>query len=250
MAHHTASVTSQSDGPSSGDGNIAPAAGPVVAQALPFEVHIPFIQGWGCTLVQYQPGLARIDVQVVEGLTNSFGVGHGGMLMTLLDVAMAHAARAHRDSVHGGHGPGAELGKGREIGETREIDHVDQVDQMDPKNAAGVAIAQDPTSPPRRVPSGLVTIELKTNFLRPAQGHISAIGEVLHASATLAYTEGRILDEQGRLCAKASATFKFVRSLPIGARRAQEHDPNPNPNPDPDPDPDLEPSGVQVDDGP
>ena len=63
---------------------------------------------------------------------------------------------------------------------------------------------------------GAVTIEMKTSFMQAAQGPLVAHGRLLHRTATLAFTEGRILDAGGRLCAHASGTFKYVRRLPTG----------------------------------
>lgn len=63
---------------------------------------------------------------------------------------------------------------------------------------------------------GCVTIEMKTSFLRAAKGPLTAHGQLLHRTATLAFTEGRIVDADGKLCAHASGTFKFVPRLPVG----------------------------------
>jgi uncharacterized protein (TIGR00369 family) len=61
--------------------------------AIPFAVHIPFVELIGCELQFYDDGQSEITLDVREDAhTNSFGVAHGGVLMTLLDVAMAHAA--------------------------------------------------------------------------------------------------------------------------------------------------------------
>jgi uncharacterized protein (TIGR00369 family) len=63
---------------------------------------------------------------------------------------------------------------------------------------------------------GVVTVEMKTSFMRPAQGPLTAHGQLLHRSATMAFTDGRILDAAGRLCAHATGTFKYVPRLPVG----------------------------------
>lgn len=68
---------------------------------------------------------------------------------------------------------------------------------------------------------GVVTVEMKTSFLRPAEGVLIARGRVLHASATLAFTEGSVMLADGRLCAHATGTFKYVRKLPASGRRLQ-----------------------------
>ncbi|MFP5467397.1 MAG: PaaI family thioesterase [Gammaproteobacteria bacterium] len=63
---------------------------------------------------------------------------------------------------------------------------------------------------------GCVTIEMKTSFMRAAKGPLVAHGTLLHRTATMAFTEGRIVDAAGKLCAHASGTFKFVPRLPVG----------------------------------
>ena len=61
---------------------------------MKFQVHIPFVEMLGFELLRFDPGVAEIAVPLRDELTNSWGVAHGGVTMTLLDVAMAHAARA------------------------------------------------------------------------------------------------------------------------------------------------------------
>ncbi|GLS15884.1 MULTISPECIES: PaaI family thioesterase [Hydrogenophaga] len=68
---------------------------------------------------------------------------------------------------------------------------------------------------------GCVTIEMKTSFTRAAQGELIAKGALLHRTATMAFTEGRVLDAQGRLCAHATGTFKYVPRLPVGGKATQ-----------------------------
>ena len=66
---------------------------------------------------------------------------------------------------------------------------------------------------------GCVTIEMKTSFMAPAKregGPLLATGKVLQRTATMAFTEGRVLDAKGRLCAHATGTFKYVRRLAAG----------------------------------
>ena len=51
------------------------------------------------------------------------------------------------------------------------------------------------------------TIELKINFIRPViSGRIRAIGRVVEMKQTLFFSEADVLDEQGRLVARASST--------------------------------------------
>ncbi|AOW12189.1 phenylacetic acid degradation protein [Hydrogenophaga crassostreae] len=68
---------------------------------------------------------------------------------------------------------------------------------------------------------GCVTIEMKTSFMRPARGKLLARGNLLHRTATMAFTEARIFDADGKLCAHATGTFKFVPRLPVGSKSTQ-----------------------------
>jgi uncharacterized domain 1 len=55
------------------------------------------------------------------------------------------------------------------------------------------------------------TIELKINFLRPVvSGRIRAVGRVVEMRQTLLFSEADVLDEQGRLVARASSTCLAV----------------------------------------
>ncbi len=69
---------------------------------------------------------------------------------------------------------------------------------------------------------GVVTVEMKTSFMRPAAVEpgqaLLARAEILHRTATLAFTQGSVLDAKGRICAHATATFKYVRRLATSAR--------------------------------
>ena len=51
------------------------------------------------------------------------------------------------------------------------------------------------------------TLEMKTSFLRPAMpGSLRGVGRVLKWGRTVAFTEGELFDDQGRLVAKATGT--------------------------------------------
>jgi acyl-coenzyme A thioesterase PaaI-like protein len=65
----------------------------------------------------------------------------------------------------------------------------------------------------------VVTIEMKTTFMRPAQGRVTCIGKLLHRSAALAFCEGTVLSATGERLAHATGTFKFLSGLPAGGRR-------------------------------
>jgi uncharacterized protein (TIGR00369 family) len=137
----------------------------MTATKIAFPIRIPFVEELGLELHGFGDGKAELRVDLAEAHLNSWEVAHGGVLMTMLDVAMAHAAR----SVH----------------------------QHDPSQGRGVA-----------------TIEMKTTFMRPAQGELRAFGKLLHRTATMAFCEGSVFDDAGQLCAQATGTFKYLRALP------------------------------------
>ena len=135
---------------------------------LKFALDIPFVETLGMQLWRFDGGFAEISLEVRPEMQNSWAVAHGGVVMTLLDVVMAHAARSVRD----------------------DTDH---------------------GAP------GIVTIEMKTSFMRPATGRLMATGKLLHGTPRMAFCEGSVHDESGALCAHATGTFKFLRSLKRGA---------------------------------
>jgi uncharacterized protein (TIGR00369 family) len=65
---------------------------------------------------------------------------------------------------------------------------------------------------------GVVTIEMKTSFMQPAVGALTAKGHLMHRTATMAFTEATVLDAAGKACAHATGTFKFVKRLATGAK--------------------------------
>ena len=145
---------------------------------LHFPVHIPFVQQLGFELHSLGHGEAEIRVDLQEGHLNSWEVAHGGVLMTLLDVAMAHAARSiHRDQP--GMGP------------------------------------------------GVVTVEMKTSFMRPGEGELRCHAKLPHRSNTMAFCEGSVFGGDGKLCAHATGTFKYLKALPTQGRRLNQLTPTP-----------------------
>jgi uncharacterized protein (TIGR00369 family) len=138
----------------------AAAAPPSWEQLAGFGVDIPFVRNLGFVLAQFASGQSEITYTAQPEHLNSFGVTHGGALMTLLDVSMATAARSD--------------------------------------------------SPEH----GVVTIEMKTSFMHPAVGPLLARGSLVHRTATMAFTQSTIFDAQGRACASAMGTFKFLKRPP------------------------------------
>jgi uncharacterized protein (TIGR00369 family) len=64
---------------------------------------------------------------------------------------------------------------------------------------------------------GVVTIEMKTSFMQagPTEGRMIATGTCVHRSSSMAFCEAEIRDEADRLVARASGTFKFLRSSTV-----------------------------------
>jgi uncharacterized protein (TIGR00369 family) len=71
---------------------------------------------------------------------------------------------------------------------------------------------------------GVVTIELKTSFMQPARGILRGKGRLMHRTATMAFTEATLYDADGKTCAHATGTFKYVKRLPTGAKSTQPLD--------------------------
>jgi uncharacterized protein (TIGR00369 family) len=69
---------------------------------------------------------------------------------------------------------------------------------------------------------GVVTIEMKTSFMRPAmpsdKGPLVAKGELLHRTATMAFTQATVYDARGHACAHATGTFKYMKRLATSSR--------------------------------
>ena len=134
-----------------------------------FPVEVPFVEHLGARLLSCADGAAHTELDLAPHLCNSFGVAHGGVLMTLLDVTMAMAGRSR-------------------------LHHAD--DEQ----------------------AGLVTIEMKTTFLEPAQGpRIASHGRCIHRTRTLAFCEADVVDEAGTTVARATGTFKYVRQRKIAS---------------------------------
>ena len=65
-----------------------------------YQQKIPFVQHLGLTTEALGEGSARLSMPLPKHFTNSFGTAHGGVIMSLLDVALCTAARTlHPDSL-------------------------------------------------------------------------------------------------------------------------------------------------------
>ena len=128
-----------------------------------FGAEIPFVTHLGFTLELFEGGESVLGYTPRPEHLNSFAVTHGGACMTLLDVAMAVAARSVQKDM------------------------------------------------------GVVTIEMKTSFMRPAPGDgtpLTGKGRLMYRTATLAFVEATIYDAKGLACAHSTGTFKYVRPKP------------------------------------
>lgn len=59
-----------------------------------FGVHVPFLAWLDVRGIEWGAGSARLALALRPELLNSLGAAHGGVVCTLLDVAMAAAARS------------------------------------------------------------------------------------------------------------------------------------------------------------
>ena len=65
-----------------------------------YQKRIPFIQHLRIQTDDLGKGTARLSLPIARELTNSLGTAHGGVIMSLLDVALCTAARTlHPDSI-------------------------------------------------------------------------------------------------------------------------------------------------------
>ena len=63
---------------------------------------LPFIDHLGIERVQNSEGRALLALQIKPEHRNSWQAAHGGVIMTMLDIAMSLAARLHIHSAPGG----------------------------------------------------------------------------------------------------------------------------------------------------
>ena len=71
---------------------------------------------------------------------------------------------------------------------------------------------------------GVVTVEMKTTFMRPGTGRLVGKGRLMHRTPSMAFCEGSVFDGAGQLAAHATGTFKYLKRLPVGGRTIQRND--------------------------
>ncbi len=136
---------------------------------MSFGVEIPFVSHLGFELIRFEGGESTLEFAARPEHQNSFGVTHGGAIMTLLDVTMATAARSVAPEM------------------------------------------------------GVVTIEMKTSFMKPAPGDGSTLtgrGLLIQRTASMAFVEAKLYDNQGNLCAHSTGTFKYLKRPDSNTARA------------------------------
>lgn len=133
-------------------------------KAHPAALPAAFHDTLGLEIVHCAEGRSTVRLVLGPAHLNGWQAAHGGVVMALLDVAMAQAARS--------------------------------------------------LLPASRAPS-LVTVEMKTSFMRPAEGVLRVEGLVLERTTTLAFCEATVFDAADRRCAHATGTFKYFVSRAV-----------------------------------
>lgn len=150
---------------------------------MDFPLHIPFVQAMGFELLRMHRGEAEIALTLRPDQHNALNMAHGGVTMTLLDVAMAHAARS-----------------------------------ADAPVGEPVAASSGAVEPLGRA---VVTIEMKTTFMRPAVGRLTARARVLTRTVSLAFCEASLFDEADVRLAQATGSFQYLTRAAAHGRRVR-----------------------------
>lgn len=125
------------------------------------ELNVPFLKLLGVRCLSAEMGKGEILLALKPEHTNTWDVAHGGVLLTLMDVAMAVAARSG-----------------------------------DPDDRS------------------VVTIEMKNNFMQAAIGVLRVKADTVRRTATMAFCEAKLYNDQGEICCMATGTFQFIKRLP------------------------------------
>jgi acyl-coenzyme A thioesterase PaaI-like protein len=147
---------------------------------------VPYIESLGVELLEMADGKAVAVMTPKPEHLNSWDVVHGGVLMTLLDFAMAMAGRSAWRPRSGA-----------------------PVEAADGDASASPGARGAPSASPEQDEARNLTVEMKTSFLRPARGRLIVTGRCLQAGRSLSFCEAEITDADGAPIARASGTFKF-----------------------------------------
>ena len=124
------------------------------------ELNVPFLKLLGVRCLSAEMGKGEILLALKPEHTNTWDVAHGGVLLTLMDVAMAVAARSG-----------------------------------DPGDRS------------------VVTVEMKNNFMQAANGVLRVKADTVRRTATMAFCEAKLYNDQGEICCMATGTFQFLKRL-------------------------------------
>jgi uncharacterized protein (TIGR00369 family) len=124
------------------------------------ELNVPFLKLLGVRCLSAEMGKGEILLALKPEHTNTWNVAHGGVLLTLMDVAMAVAARS-----------------------------------SDPDDRS------------------VVTVEMKNNFMQAANGILRVKADTVRRTATMAFCEAKLYNDQGEICCMATGTFQFLKRL-------------------------------------
>jgi uncharacterized protein (TIGR00369 family) len=124
------------------------------------ELNVPFLKLLGVRCLSAEMGKGEILLALKPEHTNTWDVAHGGVLLTLMDVAMAVAARSG-----------------------------------DPGDRS------------------VVTVEMKNNFMQAANGILRVKADTVRRTATMAFCEAKLYNDQGEICCMATGTFQFMKRL-------------------------------------
>ena len=124
------------------------------------ELNVPFLKLLGVRCLSAEMGKGEILLALKPEHTNTWNVAHGGVLLTLMDVAMAVAARSG-----------------------------------DPGDRS------------------VVTVEMKNNFMQAANGILRVKADTVRRTATMAFCEAKLYNDQGEICCMATGTFQFLKRL-------------------------------------
>ena len=124
------------------------------------ELNVPFLKLLGVRCLSAEMDKGEILLALKPEHTNTWDVAHGGVLLTLMDVAMAVAARSG-----------------------------------DPDDRS------------------VVTVEMKNNFMQAANGILRVKADTVRRTATMAFCEAKLYNDQGEICCMATGTFQYLKRL-------------------------------------